>query len=50
MNILQVIGSVGDDQKLDFIINELGFHSGFNYKKENLAEVVKKLAPDGLDI
>jgi NADPH-dependent curcumin reductase CurA len=46
----QVIGSVGDDKKLDFIINELGFTSGFNYKKENMTEAVKRLAPDGLDI
>lgn len=47
---LHVIGSVGDDKKLDFIINELGFSSGFNYKKENMTEAVKRLAPDGLDI
>ncbi|KAK7885297.1 hypothetical protein LTR67_010475 [Exophiala xenobiotica] len=47
---LHVIGSVGDDKKLDFIINELGFTSGFNYKKENMTEAVKRLAPDGLDI
>ena len=31
---LKVIGSVGDDAKLDYIINELGFDGGFNYKKE----------------
>ncbi|EXJ95649.1 hypothetical protein A1O1_00771 [Capronia coronata CBS 617.96] len=47
---LHVIGSVGDDKKLDFIINELGFSSGFNYKKENISDAVKRLAPDGIDI
>ncbi|EXJ89670.1 hypothetical protein A1O3_02737 [Capronia epimyces CBS 606.96] len=47
---LHVIGSVGDDRKLDFIINELGFTSGFNYKKENISDAVKRLAPDGIDI
>lgn len=47
---LHVIGSVGDDKKLDFITKDLGFHAGFNYKKENLADAVKRLAPDGLDI
>jgi NADPH-dependent curcumin reductase CurA len=47
---LHVIGSVGDDKKLDFIINELGFTSGFNYKKESMADAIKRLAPDGLDI
>jgi len=47
---LHVIGSVGDDRKLEFITKELGFHAGFNYKKENMAEAIKRLAPDGLDI
>ncbi|KIX06387.1 uncharacterized protein Z518_04363 [Rhinocladiella mackenziei CBS 650.93] len=47
---LHVIGSVGDDRKLDFIIKELGFTSGFNYKTENIADAVKRLAPNGIDI
>lgn len=47
---LHVIGSVGDDRKLDFIKNELGFADGFNYKKENMNDAIKRLAPDGLDI
>jgi NADPH-dependent curcumin reductase CurA len=44
---LTVIGSVGDDEKLEFITKELGFTGGFNYKKENPAEALKRLAPDG---
>lgn len=47
---LKVIGSVGDDKKLDFIIKELGFDSGFNYKKEKPAEALARLAPQGIDI
>lgn len=47
---LHVIGSVGDDKKLDFITKELGFTSGFNYKKEKMADAIKRLAPGGLDI
>lgn len=47
---LHVIGSVGDDKKLEFITKDLGFTSGFNYKKESLADAVKRLAPDGIDI
>ncbi|KAF2157545.1 NAD(P)-binding protein [Myriangium duriaei CBS 260.36] len=46
---LKVIGSVGDDTKLDFIRNELGFE-GFNYKKEKTSEALGRLAPDGIDI
>lgn len=47
---LKVIGSVGDDQKLDFILNELKFDAGFNYKKEKPADALQRLAPDGIDI
>lgn len=47
---LHVIGSVGDDKKLDFITNTLGFHAGFNYKKEDLKSAVARLAPKGIDI
>ncbi|KAK5988290.1 NADP-dependent oxidoreductase RED1 [Cladobotryum mycophilum] len=47
---LTVIGSVGSDDKLDFIINELGFDSGFNYKKEKPLDALRRLAPEGIDI
>ena len=47
---LTVIGSVGDDKKLDFLMKDLGFHEGFNYKKEKPAEALKRLAPDGITI
>ncbi|KAK3950623.1 hypothetical protein QBC32DRAFT_216991 [Pseudoneurospora amorphoporcata] len=47
---LKVIGSVGSDQKLDFILNELGFDGGFNYKKEKPLDALKRLAPEGIDI
>jgi NADPH-dependent curcumin reductase CurA len=47
---LRVIGSVGSDDKLEFIIKELGFDGGFNYKKEATREALQRLAPDGLDI
>ncbi len=47
---LTVIGSVGSDEKLDFILKELGFDAGFNYKKERPAEALRRLAPGGIDI
>lgn len=47
---LTVIGSVGSDQKLDFITKELGFDSGFNYKSESPEDALKRLAPNGIDI
>ncbi|CEO59109.1 Putative Oxidoreductase [Penicillium brasilianum] len=47
---LRVIGSVGSDEKLDFILNELGFDGGFNYKNEKPADALARLAPEGIDI
>lgn len=47
---LKVIGSVGDDKKLEFITKDLNFDGGFNYKKEKPSEGLKRLAPNGIDI
>ena len=47
---LSVVGSVGSDEKLDYITNGLGFDSGFNYKKEKPREALQRLVRDGLDI
>ncbi|KAI9888457.1 MAG: hypothetical protein M1814_006904 [Vezdaea aestivalis] len=47
---LKVIGSVGDDKKLDFILNEINYDGGFNYKKEKPSDALTRLAPDGIDI
>ena len=44
---LKVFGSVGTDEKLKFITEELGFDGGFNYKKESPAEGLERLIPDG---
>jgi NADPH-dependent curcumin reductase CurA len=47
---LKVIGSVGSDEKLDYILKDLGFDGGFNYKKEKPIDALKRLAPSGIDI
>jgi NADPH-dependent curcumin reductase CurA len=47
---LKVIGSVGSDDKLNIILNELSFDGGFNYKKEKPSEALERLAPDCIDI
>lgn len=47
---LRVIGSVGDDDKLKYITEELDFDGGFNYKKEKSADALARLAPNGVDI
>lgn len=47
---LKVVGSVGSDEKLNYILNDLGFDGGFNYKKEKPLDALKRLAPQGIDI
>lgn len=47
---LTVIGSVGSDEKLEYITKELKFDSGFNYKKEAPGAALQRLAPKGIDI
>lgn len=47
---LTVIGSVGSDEKLDYITKELGFDAATNYKKESTHDALKRLAPNGIDI
>ncbi|KAL8874106.1 MAG: hypothetical protein Q9174_000510 [Haloplaca sp. 1 TL-2023] len=47
---LTVIGSVGSDEKLNFITKDLKFDAGFNYKKERAAAALERLAPKGIDI
>lgn len=47
---LNVIGSVGSDEKVKFLVHELGFDGGFNYKTENALDALKRLAPNGIDI
>ncbi|UQC81181.1 menadione-induced gene-4 [Colletotrichum lupini] len=47
---LHVIGSVGADEKVDYLVRELGFDAVFNYKKETVDEGLARLAPDGIDI
>lgn len=47
---LRVIGSVGSDEKAEYIVKELGFDAATNYKKESPADALKRLAPEGIDI
>ncbi|KAJ0160030.1 Zinc-type alcohol dehydrogenase-like protein PB24D3.08c [Colletotrichum tanaceti] len=47
---LTVVGSVGSDEKLDYITKHLGFDAGFNYKNEKPADALPRLAPNGIDI
>jgi NADPH-dependent curcumin reductase CurA len=47
---LKVIGSVGSDEKKEYLLKELNLDGAFNYKTEKPAEALDRLAPDGIDI
>ena len=47
---LNVIGVAGDDEKCDWICNELGFDGAINYKTDDIAARLEELAPNGIDI
>ena len=48
--VLEALHIVKTPKTIDYIINELGFDAGFNYKKEKPGEALARLAPDGIDI
>ena len=48
----KVIGYAGSDDKVKFLVDELGFDYAFNYKKEaadKWKSSLKKAAPNGVD-
>ena len=46
----RVVGTAGSDAKVDFIVNELGFDAGINYKTENVVDALFTHCPDGIDV
>lgn len=46
----RVIGIAGDDDKCNWLVNEIGIDGAINYKKESVDERLKELCPDGVDL
>jgi NADPH-dependent curcumin reductase CurA len=46
----RVIGSAGSDDKVAYMLDELGLDAAFNYKKGPVAELLREAAPDGIDV
>ena len=47
----RVVGSAGTDEKVAYIVDELGFDDAFNYKEvTDYHEELQKLLPDGIDV
>lgn len=47
---LNVIGVAGSDEKVDWLVNELGFDAAINYKSDNLDQQLAEAAPNGIDL
>lgn len=46
----KVVGIAGSDEKIDYLINELGFDAAVNYKAESFEEDLEKALPNGVDV
>ncbi|MEM0954924.1 MAG: NADP-dependent oxidoreductase [Pseudomonadota bacterium] len=46
----RVVGIAGNQEKCDWLVNELGFDAAINYREEDQAARVKELCPDGVNI
>ena len=47
----RVVGSVGSDQKVNWLVEKAGIDAAFNYKKvDNLEEELRRHCPDGIDV
>ncbi len=46
----RVIGIAGTDEKINYVVDELGFDAGLNYKSEDIPTRLGTLCPDGIDI
>jgi len=47
----RAVGIAGSDAKVDYIVNELGFDAGINYKTaERMTRALDETCPDGIDV
>ena len=44
------IGMAGSDEKVAYIVDELGFDAGINYKTQDVEDSLRSACPDGLDV
>lgn len=46
----RVVGSCGSDDKVQYLLNELGIDHAFNYKSSSISRELKLGLPDGIDV
>jgi NADPH-dependent curcumin reductase CurA len=45
-----VVGSAGSDEKVAYLLDELGLDAAFNYRNGPAGELLRAAAPDGIDV
>ncbi len=50
INGCRVIGIAGSKEKVDYVVDELGFDAGINYKTEDVPARFQELCPTGIDV
>ncbi|MEO2033986.1 MAG: NADP-dependent oxidoreductase [Planctomycetaceae bacterium] len=50
INGCRVIGLAGSDEKVDYVVNELGFDVGINYKTEDVSARFNELCPAAINV
>lgn len=45
-----VVGSAGSDEKVAYLLDELGLDAAFNYRNGPVGELLRGAAPDGIDV
>ena len=46
----RVIGSAGSDEKVSYLLDELGLDAAFNHRAGTVAELLRAAAPEGIDV
>jgi NADPH-dependent curcumin reductase CurA len=46
----RVVGSAGSREKVNFLVNELGFDAAINYREGNLDQALAAHCPNGIDV
>ena len=46
----RVVGLAGDQEKVNYCVNELGFDACINYKTENVRTALRATCPQGIDV
>ena len=46
----RVVGTAGTDEKVAYVVDELGFDAGINYKTEDVDAALRSACPDGVDV